>query len=221
MARPRESAAAPTAAQRAAIGAAFRAIAPLADVDLDAVLAQGRVQTLRRGVHLLRGGERATRAFVVLDGVLREYWVLGDGSERTKGFSVEGELIGSLSDLNSRRPSRTSIDALTPASVASFDFAQLVALAREQPAWVRFFQAMVLRLYLAKSEREWELLALDAAGRYTRFRERFVGIEARIPQRVVASYLGITPVHLSRLRGRAVRARRGAGARRGTTRARA
>jgi CRP-like cAMP-binding protein len=221
MARLRESAAVPTATQRAAIAAALRAVAPLTDFDLEAALAEGRVQTLRRGVHLLRGGELATRAFVVLEGVLREYWVLGDGSERTKAFSVEGELIGSLSDLNSRRPSRTSIDALTPARVAIFDFARLVGLAKEHEAWMRFFQAMVLRLYLAKSEREWELLALDAAGRYARFRDRFVGIEARIPQRVVASYLGITPVHLSRLRSRAVRDRRTAGARRGTTRARA
>jgi CRP-like cAMP-binding protein len=221
MAPPRDVAARPTAAQRTAIAAALRAVAPLADVDLEVVLAEGRVRTLRRGVLLLRGGELATRAFVVLEGVLREYWVLGDGSERTKSFSVEGELIGSLADLNSRRPSRASIEALTPARVAVFDFARLVELAKEQEAWMRFFQSMVLRLYLAKSEREWELLALDAAGRYARFRDHFPGLETRIPQRIVASYLGITPVHLSRLRSRAVGDRRARAARPGSRRARA
>jgi CRP-like cAMP-binding protein len=211
----------PTAAQRAAIAAAFRSVAPLADVDLAVALGAARIRTLRRGSLLLRGGERATDAFVVLDGVLREYWVLADGTERTKNFAVEGGLIGSLSDLNSRRPSRTSIDALTAARVAVFDFARLVAMANEHPAWLRFFQAMVLRLYLLKSEREFELLALDATGRYARFRERFAGIEARIPQRVVASYVGITPVHLSRLRSRALRERRAPAATRGSSRARA
>jgi len=211
----------PTAAQRAAIAAAFRAVSPLADVDVAVALAAARIRTVARGSHLLRGGERATDAFVVLDGVLREYWVLADGTERTKNIAVEGGLIGSLSDLNSRRPSRTSIDAVTAARVAVFDFARLVSIANEHDAWLRFFQAMVLRLYLLKSEREFELLALDAAGRYERFRERFAGIEARIPQRVVASYLGITPVHLSRLRSRALRERRTAAAKRGSSRARA
>jgi len=210
----------PSAAERAFVAAALRQVAPLADADLAPAMAEARVRTVSRGVALLRGGERATHTFVVLDGVLREYWLLADGTERTKSFSIEGELIGSLSDLNSRRPSRTSIDALTPARVVEIDFARLVAIAAERDAWLRFFQAMLLRLYLAKSEREWELLALDAAGRYGRFRERFPGIETRVPQRVVASYLGITPVHLSRLRSRAQRERRSVAGRRGSLRAR-
>lgn len=210
----------PTAAERSAIAAALRAVAPLTNADLVPLLGAIRVRSVARGSALLRTGDRATQAFVVLDGVLREYWELTDGTERTKSFSIEGELIGSLSDLNSRRASRTAIDALTPARVAEVDFAHWVAAVAEHPAWLRFFQSMVLRLYLAKSEREWELLALDAAGRYARFRERFPALETRVPQRVVASYLGITPVHLSRLRSRALRERRAA-APRGTPRARA
>lgn len=211
----------PTAAERGAIAVALRAVAPLTNADLVPLLGAIRVRSVARGAALLRTGDRATQAFVVLDGVLREYWELADGTERTKSFSIEGELIGSLSDLNSRRASRTAIDALTPARVAEVDFAHWVAIVAEHPAWLRFFQAMVLRLYLAKSEREWELLALDAAGRYARFRERFPALETRVPQRIVASYLGITPVHLSRLRSRALRERRTAAAPRGTPRARA
>jgi CRP-like cAMP-binding protein len=220
MAAARATETKPSRAERIAIATALRAVAPLADADLDAALAEARVRSIARGAALLRGGERATHTFIVLEGVLREYWLLADGTERTKSFSIEGELIGSLSDLNSRRPSRTSIDALTPARVVAIDFARLVAIAAEREAWLRFFQTMLLRLYLAKSEREWELLALDAAGRYGRFRERFPGIETRVPQRVVASYLGITPVHLSRLRSRAQRERRAAAGRRGSPRAR-
>jgi CRP-like cAMP-binding protein len=214
-----ERRAAPSRAERAAIAAALRAVVPLADADLGPVLATLRIRSVARGATLLASGERATHAFVVLDGVLREYWPLADGTERTKSFAVEGEITGSLSDLNARRPSRSAIDALTPARVAEVDFAQWVSIARATPAWQSFFQAMVLRLYLAKSEREWELLVLDAAGRYARFRERFAAIETRVPQRIVASYLGITPVHLSRLRSRAARSRRTV-ATRGSVRAR-
>jgi hypothetical protein len=57
-------------------------------------------------------------------------------------------------------------------------------------------------LFLRKSEREFELLGLDAKARYDVFLRKFPGLSARVPDRHVASYLGITPVHLSRLRNR-------------------
>ena len=57
-------------------------------------------------------------------------------------------------------------------------------------------------MLLDKAEREYELLGLDAAARYALFAERFPGLEARVAARHVASYLGITGVHLSRLRRR-------------------
>jgi hypothetical protein len=84
---------------------------------------------------LLRGGERATHTFLVLDGVLREYWLLADGTERTKSFAIEGELSGSLADLNSRRPSRSSIDALTPARVVEFERLVGMPIAEFDAAW--------------------------------------------------------------------------------------
>jgi CRP-like cAMP-binding protein len=199
---------APTAGERARIAAAFRAVSPLGDAELAPALDACEVRALRAGAPLLHAGEPATRVFVVLDGVLREFYALANGSERTKGFAVEGELIGSLSDLVASRPSRASIGAVTRARVASLPYALFAELAAEHADWSRFSAAAVLRLYLTKSEREWELLALDAAGRHERFRSRFPGLEARIPQREVASYLGITPVHLSRLRSRALAARR-------------
>jgi len=200
--------AAPTAAQRAEIAASFRKISPLEDADLAPLLGAFEVRALRAGAPLLEPGAPASQVFVVLEGVLREYYVLPSGSERTKGFAVEGELIGSLSDLVATRPSRASIAAVTRARVAALPYARLSLLPARQPRWARFSEAMLLRLYLAKSEREWELLALDAAGRHERFGARFPGLEARIPQREVASYLGITPVHLSRLRSRALAGRR-------------
>src|SRR5262245_16492021 len=98
MAAARATEAKPSRAERIAIATALRAVAPLADADLAPALATARVRTIARGAAVLRGGERATHAFIVLDGVLREYWLLADGTERTKSFSIEGELIGSLSD---------------------------------------------------------------------------------------------------------------------------
>ena len=58
------------------------------------------------------------------------------------------------------------------------------------------------RYLLGVASREYELLALDAEARYLRFRERYASIEGAIALKQVASYVGVTPEHLSRLRRR-------------------
>lgn len=139
---------------------------------------------------------------LVVGGMLREYFTMADGVERTKAFVVEGELSGSLADLLSGEPSRASIVADEPCRLLLWPFAGLAALAARDPAWDRFARAATQALLLRKAEREYELLGLDAAGRYAAFARRYPGLEARVAARHVASYLGITPVHLSRLRRR-------------------
>jgi CRP-like cAMP-binding protein len=75
-------------------------------------------------------------------------------------------------------------------------------LARQYPAWRTFGTRVLERLLVTKAEREYELLGLDAEERYRAFSERYPGLEARVAGKHIASYLGITPVHLSRLRRR-------------------
>ena len=60
------------------------------------------------------------------------------------------------------------------------------------PSWQSYQLRLLQVLFLAKAEREYELLGLDAEGRYAAFRTRYPDLEARIAARHVASYLGIT-----------------------------
>lgn len=161
---------------------------------------------LARGEHLLRAGQRAELAAVVVEGLLREHFVMPDGVERTKAFLGEGELSGSMADLLSGAPSRAYIVAEEPCRLLVVPYAKLAELFERDPAWDRFARAAMRALLLRKAEREYELLGLDAPARYRVFVQRYPGLEGRVAAMHVASYLGITPVHLSRLR----RARRGA-----------
>jgi CRP-like cAMP-binding protein len=193
----------------AAFAAALRAIAPLSDADVAMGAALARVRELRRGEHLLRAGRRATEVAFVVSGILREYFVMAEGTERTKAFVVAGQASGSLADLLSNAPSRAFIVAEEPARIVVARFAEFRALTAQSRGWDALGRATLERLVLAKAEREWELLGLDAEARYDVFRARFPGLEARVSAKHVASYLGITAVHLSRLRRRRVdRARR-------------
>jgi CRP-like cAMP-binding protein len=179
---------------------ALRRAWPLADADFAALEPQLRARELARGARLLAAGDRATHAGIVLAGVLREYFPLADGREVTRNFAGPGDGVGSLSDLLSTEPARTSVAAETDARVVVLPWASLRAAADHSRSLERFLAVTTERLYLAKAAREFELLALDADARYSRFRERFAAIEGEIALRHVASYVGVTPEHLSRLR---------------------
>ncbi len=191
-----------TASDRDQLRAALRRVAPLSDDDCAQLDGSARVIELSRGESFLRAGDVATMCGTLLSGVLREHYPLDDGREVTRGFAGPGDGVGSLSDLLVGAPSRSSIVAETDARVAIMPWATLRELSRTVPAWTRFLAQITEQLYLRKAEREYELLALDAGERYRRFRVRYSALEDQIPLRAVASYIGITPEHLSRLRRR-------------------
>ena len=180
-------------------------IAPLSERDLARGLALASPRELPAGATFLRAGVRATELAVVVKGLLREYFLMRDGSERTKAFIPEGGISGSLADLLSAAPSRAFIVADEPARVLVIPYASMQSLSRTSTAWARLGRLGLERLLMQKAEREWELLGLDAEQRYAAFRARHPNLEARVLGRHVASYLGITAVHLSRLRRRRAR----------------
>jgi CRP-like cAMP-binding protein len=168
--------------------------------ELERVLAWARVCELERDEFLLRGGEVAVLSGLVVSGLVREYFVLPDGTERTKAFVQPGEVTGSLADLLSARPSRAFVVAQERSRLLVFDFDALRKQGERSAAWLGWYARSLERMFCGKADREYELLGMDADERYAAFAGRYPGLEARVAARHVASYLGITPVHLSRLR---------------------
>jgi CRP-like cAMP-binding protein len=191
---------------RAAFHAHLVRVSELAASDL-AVLDGARTRTCVRGASFLEAGDRAVDCGIVLAGVMREYYPLADGREANRNFAGPGDGVGSLSDLISGEPSKSSVMAETDARIVVFPWGVLHDAAQRMPAWNRFVASITERLYVAKARREYELLALDAEARYVQFRKRFAALENDIALRQVASYVGITPEHLSRLRRRIADAR--------------
>jgi len=171
-------------------------------------LALLHVRELRRGEYLLRAGELAVYAGVLVTGLLREHFVTSRGVDRTKGFVTELQFTGSLADLLRGEPARASIVADAPARLVVLVYAQLRALQAKSSAWATAGQHSAEQLVRYKAEREYEFLCLTAEERYAAFSARHPHLEARVSGLHIASFLGITPVHLSRLRARRARARR-------------
>jgi CRP-like cAMP-binding protein len=199
---------APTDDDLAVFARSVRALVPLSDGALGPAQRAIRVRELQRGEAWLSAGQPAHEVAVVTRGWLREFYLLADGTERTKAFVFEGEGTGSLADLMRAGGSSAFIVAEADARLSCISYALYRELCAADPEWARFHLALLERLFLRKARREFELLGLDAEGRYRALLAGRPQIEQRVAAKHLASYLGITPVHLSRLRRRrAMRAR--------------
>jgi CRP-like cAMP-binding protein len=191
-----------TAADRDAFTALVRRVVPLDDATAAQILEVARPLRLPRGALFLSAGDRATMTGTVVTGVMREYFPLVDGREVTRNFAGPGDGIGSLSDLLSGEASKSAVAAETDARIVTVPWSVLRGEADRNPVVAAFLTRTTEQLYLRKARREYELLALDAEARYLAFRARFAKLEDQIQLKQVASYVGITPEHLSRLRRR-------------------
>ncbi|MBI3523401.1 MAG: Crp/Fnr family transcriptional regulator [Betaproteobacteria bacterium] len=172
---------------------------PLTHEALAAIEALVSRRLVNAGQHLLQAGEPAVNIFFVEQGLLREYYLDSAGRESTRRVCKEGEFSGSLADLLAGGAAVVSIEVLEAGEVLAIDWASVDALAEQHPSLMKFLRRSAEALYLRKTRREFEMLTLSAAQRYRKFAQEAPGVDARLPRHIVASYLGITPVHLSRI----------------------
>jgi CRP-like cAMP-binding protein len=176
---------------------------------IEAALPLFHARMLDRGEYLLRAGDMATLAGVLVSGLLREHFVTERGVERTKSFVTPLQFTGSLADLLSGKPSRAFIVAEESSRVVLAQHAELRRLEQAWPDWATAARRSLEYLLQDKAEREFQFMCLDAEQRYAAFLVRYPHLEATVAASHIASYLAITPVHLSRLRARRARGRPG------------
>lgn len=157
---------------------------------------------LSYGDYFIKQGARPTEFAFVFSGVLREYYLTDQGSEYIKSFNFPGEFTGSYFDLLTEQPSTCNIRAITDCVLGVAKFSDFRNLFQEDISWERLGRIFAESLFLKKARREYELLALDAEERYELLLRSRPNIEELIPQYHIASYLGITPVSLSRIKSK-------------------
>ncbi len=155
---------------------------------------------LKKGGQLTRQSQPETDEFVVLEGCLVSSICDQDGKEVSVGFYVGPCVITPNIARTRKGLSLVSIEATTDARLARID-SDLLSDRMISAEPIRNWANGVLRDALSqKVDREWCLAALKGAERLTWFRQAFPGYEEIFPHTLIASFLGITPVTMSRLR---------------------
>jgi CRP/FNR family transcriptional regulator, anaerobic regulatory protein len=160
-------------------------------------------QPVPRKAHLLRQDEVCTASYFVLQGCLRMYFLTDKGTEQITHFALENWWLGDYTSQSQHTPSRFFIQAVEPSLVAVLDSERQQALLDEVPALERYFRLMMQRAAAAAQMRLQFFFGQSGEERYFEFARRFPDFVQRVPQYMLASYLGLTPEFLSKVRARA------------------
>lgn len=158
------------------------------------------VQYVKQGEHFVRAGRVSRTIGFVKKGLFRYFYTTEDGVEFTKGLFDVNSVLSAYDAILENSPAHYTIEALEDSIIETVDYDKFHQLFSEAPCWNEFLVTLLQKGYLAKVRREREFLLMDAEQRYHSFLERYPGLEKRIKQHVIASYIGITPESLSRIR---------------------
>jgi len=192
----------PSGAQFIAIRQVVSHLVSPPDAEMDRFLGPFGTRSLEQGDYFQRAGEASGEMAFVNAGLLRFFYQTADGKEFNKSFIPENQFAAAYSAYLTNRPARFSIQALEDSHLLVADLPGVVALFDRHRCWERMGRILAEQLYIKKETREAEFLLDDAETRYRNFQQTYPGLEERLPQYHVASYLGITPVALSRIRRR-------------------
>lgn len=160
------------------------------------------VKHLKKGHHFAKAGEYSKNMGFVVEGILRAYHQTKNGDTYNKHFFTEGNFVGAYSSLVSGQKNLIDIECLTDVTLLECRYADFTALYDEHREVERMARIIAEQYFVNKETREIQLVTLDASDRYQLFREHHPEIEQQIPQYHIASYLGITPTQLSRIRAK-------------------
>ncbi len=167
-------------------------------------VAIGKDKTLMCSDYFIKSGEIPFKIAFIRKGLFRYVYTNDKGDEFTKAIMTENNFISSYSAMVLGKPSYFSIEALEDSQIMEIKWNNFQELLEKNIFWLKFLMKFLEKGYMIKEKRERELLLLDAEARYKDFLIEFPGIEQRIKQGIIASYLGIQPETLSRIRRKIV-----------------
>lgn len=181
----------------------IRALDNLANIPSDEakkMYSSGKIYNIAKGEYFIRAGEIPKTFAFVSSGLFRYVYIDEEGRQFTKAFMPEFSILSAYSAMIQESQSHFYIEALESSEIVEFSYSGWIKLKETNPCWDRFLIAMLEKGYMKKESRERELLLLSAEDRYRIFLDEYPTLESRVKQHMIASYLGITPESLSRIR---------------------
>ncbi|MBN2039350.1 MAG: Crp/Fnr family transcriptional regulator [Spirochaetes bacterium] len=155
---------------------------------------------LKKGEYFLQAGEIPDRIAFNISGLCRLFYIDESGKEVNKHFCPEYSVVVAYKPFIRREESDIYIQALEDTKLFVIDYKTYDDLLNSHICWQTFARKMAELIFILYQKRESQLLLVDAQERYLQFRHDYPNLVNRISQYHIASFLGITPESLSRIR---------------------
>ena len=173
---------------------------PLTAEELELVTSSLEYKVVPKKTILLRAGEVCDFEAYVNRGCIREYLLDRRGTELTLEFAVEDWWVSDITSFENGTPSFMYIETLEDCELLLLSRASKERLLEQVPKLERMFRLMIQRHLSVVQGRLFKTITYSALDQYQEFLRRYPSIPQRVPQHYIASYLGITPEFLSKLR---------------------
>ena len=174
--------------------------APINSQELDVFHSRLKSKTYKKKTLLLRQGEVCKFEAYIVKGCVKKYYIDQCGNEVILQFAVEDWWISDIGSFSEQKPSNLFIETLEDTELLVIDYESKELLFQEIPNLERVFRIMLQRAYSVLESRFYATVSHSAETRYLEFLKKYPSIPQRVPQQQIASYLGITPESLSRIK---------------------
>lgn len=157
---------------------------------------------LKKNDYFAKEGEFSSKLGFVSNGVLRAFIRNKTGNEYNKTFFTSSNFVAAYSSITTKQKNLINIQCLTDCTLFVADFRQLTYLYKKYTQFESLARTMAEYKFAIKEKREIELVTLEARERYEIFKKEHPNLENLINQYHIASYLGVSPTQLSRIRSK-------------------
>ena len=178
----------------------FKKIFPLSSQEREALISRFSERHIKRRGFILQQGDVCKHFTFIVSGCFKMYAIDQAGKEHNMQFAAEGEWISDLASFYSEKPSGVHIEAIEPAVILQIKHDDLLDLYIGYHRFDRHFRVIVEAKYIELQNRVLQNISVTAEQRYLNFLDQFPELANRLPNTQIASYLGITPEFLSKIR---------------------
>jgi CRP-like cAMP-binding protein len=168
------------------------------------LLSKIKVRKYLKGQFVIQNGDVSRYENFVLSGCLKTFYIDNEGQEHIVMFAIENWWTTDLGSFITQTPADFNVQCLENSQLIQIHYKDLEQLYIEMPKLERFFRIIIQKAFVAAQKRVISNFSLPAMDRYIQFREQYPKIEQRVPQYMIASYLGITKEFLSKIRSQLI-----------------
>lgn len=161
---------------------------------------KGELKHYKTGQYLIQQGQLAPKLYFLLQGHVRYLSLSEEGKEFTQSFASAPGIAGSTRAMSRQSKSLFSIEALEDVLCLEFDWLSFFEVMKNKPGFLMAYNSLLENLFIKKEEREYAFVQQTAEQRYLNFLQENCQLKDKIPLKMIASHIGITPIALSRIR---------------------